>query len=98
MSRTAKYMKALVEKAQAAKRVEELLHYEAATQAFEKREKQVLDDLFVAIRRAAEQGHGAIAIHQEPVLKRYEIQAYMKTKGFEMDGCTLWWARPAPLK
>lgn len=98
MSRTAKFMKAVVEKVQATKRVEEMLHYEAATLAFEKHEKQVLDDLFAVIRRAAEQGRGAIGIHEEPVLKRYDVQAYMKTKGFEMDGDKLWWARHVPLK
>jgi hypothetical protein len=95
MSRTAKYMKALVEKAHATKRVADLLYYESATHAFEAREKQILDDLFVAIAKRANQGFTNLSTRDEPVLKRIEIKAYLIKKGFTFDSNAMHWDNPS---
>ncbi len=80
--RTAKFFKALTEKAQAEKRIAEMLMYESATVTFEMREKQVLADLFNVMTRRAHEGYTNLPLYQEPTLKRIEIQSYLKKKGF----------------
>jgi hypothetical protein len=91
MSRTAKYMKALVEKAHATKRVADMLYYESGTHVFEAREKVVLDDLFVAITKRANQGFTYLTCTEEPALKRIEIKAYLVKKGFTFDSNAVHW-------
>ena len=91
MSRTAKYMKALVDKAHATKRVADMLYYESATHVFEARERVVLDDLFVAITKRANQGFTSLSTCEEPVLKRIEIKAYLAKKGFTFDSNAVHW-------
>ena len=97
-SRTAKFLKALTEKAIAEKRVAEMAAYESATLTFEVREKQVLADLFHAMMRRANQGFSNLSTRDEPVLKRIEIQAYLKKKGFTFQntyGCdAVFWDKP----
>lgn len=93
--RNAKFFKTLAEKALAEKYVTEMIHYESATVAFEMREKQVLTDLFNAMKRRANQGHMNLSMSDEPVLKRIEIQAYLKKKGFRfantfVSGAVFW--------
>ena len=95
MSRTAKYMKALVEKAQATKRVADMFYYESATHAFEAREKVVLDDLFVAITKRANQGFTYLTCTEEPVLKRIEMKTYLIKKGFTFDSNAMYWDNPS---
>ena len=94
--RSANYMKALVEKAHATKRVADMLHYESATHVFEAREKQVLDDLFAAITKRASQGFTYLTYTEEPVLKRLELKAYLVKKGFTFDYNAMNWDNPVP--
>ena len=80
--RTAKFLKAVAEKARAEKRVSDMLSYESASAAFEVREKQVLTDLFTVMTRRANQGFMNLSSNDEPALKRIEIQTYLVKKGF----------------
>ncbi len=83
--RTAKFMKALTEKARTSMRVADMISYETALSTFEVREKQTLDDLFAVIQRRANEGHGSLNSQEEPVLKRHDIKAYLLKKGFTFE-------------
>ena len=100
--RTAKFLKALTERANAQKRVAEMVAYESGTIAFEVREKEVLEDLFNAMMRRANQGFSNLSTRDEPALKRIEIQTYMKKQGFTFSqtyGCdAVFWDKPQELK
>lgn len=100
--RTAKFLKALTERANAQKRVAEMVAYESAIVTFEAREKQVLEDLFNVMMRRANQGFSNLSTRDEPALKRIEIQAYLKKHGFTFGntyGCeAVFWDKHEELK